>query len=338
MIYIDFESLGTDDAAPALLGALVAPCGGEARYTAYLLDPRLRPARVAKAACRAQDLAGALGLVLAAEGPIVSWSGHDRKIVRNAGLPADLVHAFDARWRNALVDVRRWKNSLYPDCKLPVVEGVEGHALKRYTEAIGYDIPAALGPGNAAKWLRHVLERLHANGGRYRGLSDRAKRHWHYLLDYNRHDCAGMQAVYQRACRELALEQAYRATTYRAEVDGALLPIRVGRPHTKLDAKLRAANASKWACITAWNPQSVPRPAEENHASDAALKQTLAGRGLRWYPMEGAGDDGSWPPERGVLVTGISRSLADRSGGSLVRPRWSGARPGAMPNWCGATG
>ena len=277
-------------------------------------------------------------LVLAAEGPIVSWSGHELKVVKNAGLPDDLVQAFEARWQNALANVRPWKARLYSDWKLPVVAEADGHALKRYTAAIGYEIPEALAPGNAAKWLRYVLKCLQAKGGRYRGVSDRAKRHWHYLLDYNRHDCAGMEAVYQRACRELDLEQVYRATTYSAEIDGTMIPLRVGGRHSKLDATLGTGRASRWACITAWNPQSEPQKADENHARDADLKRALAERGLRWYPMTGAGDDGQWPPEPGVLVAGSAGASPKKSAGSSTRPRWCGDRRGATPNWSGAIG
>jgi hypothetical protein len=314
MTYIDFEQLDTPTAVPALLGALAVHDNAPADFTIYLLDPLLARAAVANRVCRAADLAAALSQILARHGAIVTWSEHDLRIVQNAGLPARLVRRFEARWVNALTTVRRWKNRLYRDWNLPAVDHADGHALKVYMKAVGYDVPRALAPGNAATWLRHVLERLEATGGNYRKLSASAKRHWHALLEYNRHDCAGMRAVYERASRELALEAAYRQTTYRVEMGEASYPIRIGRRHPLLDAALRSAGVRRWACITAHNPQSVQQSARQNEGRDKALKRKLRARGTRWYPTAALGDAGDWPSELGILALGVSRGWAEATG------------------------
>jgi hypothetical protein len=336
MIYIDFEQLGTPNATPALLGALAVHDNAPADFTIYLLDPLLARAAVAKRACRVADLSTALSRILAHDGAIVTWSQHDLRIVQNAGLPARLGRPFKARWVNALADVRRWKNRLYRDWNLPALDQADGHALKVYMRAVGYDVPRGLAPGSAARWLRHVLERLEATGGDYRKLSASAKRHWHALLEYNRHDCAGMRAVYERASRELALEAAYRHTTYRVEMGGASYPIRIGRRHRSLDAALRSAGARRWACITAHNPQSVQQSAHENKGRDAALKRKLRARGIRWYPTAALGDAGHWPSEFGVLALGVSRGWAETTGREFDQAAvvWSRVGEKAELVWC----
>ena len=336
MIYIDFEQLGTPHAKPALLGVLTTHDHKPADFKIYLLDPLLARAAVASRTCRVANLTAAIRETLAHDGPIVSWSRHDLRIVQRANLPAPLVHEFEERRVNALVNVRRWKNRLYRDWNLPALDKADGHALKVYMQAVGHSVPRSLAPGNAATWLRHVLERLEATGGNYRKLSASAERHWHALLEYNRHDCAGMRAVYERACRELKLEAAYRRTTYRVDIDGQSYPIRIGRPHRGLDTAVRAAGATQWACITAFNPQSVALSARENERRDAALTRRLNARGIRWHPSEAVGDDGIWPPESGIFSLGVTRGWAERTGREFDQAAVVWGRVGGKAElvWC----
>jgi hypothetical protein len=305
-------------------------------FRIYLLDPRLTRAAVASPACRIADLASALSDTLADQGPIVSWSQHDLRIIRRAGLPTRLVDQCEARWVNALTDVRRWQNRLYRDRNLPGLDATDGHTLKAYMKAVGYAVPSAQAPGPAASWLRHVLERLEPAGGDYRKLPARVKRQWQALLEYNRHDCFGMRAVYERARRELRLEAAYRQTTYRVEIEEASYPIRIGSAHPALDRALRAARTTRWACLTAYNPQSNRTPARENQRRDAALKRTLRNLAVRWCPMESRGDRGDWPPEPGVLALGVSRGRAESLGREFDQAAivWGAAGGQAELVWC----
>jgi hypothetical protein len=336
MIYIDFEQLGTSDAPPALLGVLATHDDTPERFTSYVLEPRLAGAAVATGACRVADLPAAIAEILAQAGSIVSWSAHDLRVIQKAGLPARLVTAVEARWRDARKDVKRWKNRLYSASKLPALDDADGHALKIYMKAVGYEVPPSLAPGQAAKWLRHVLHSMERKGGSYRDVSERTKRHWHALLEYNRHDCFGMHAVYERASRELRLEEAYRQTTYHVTIQGASHPIRIGRRHGGLDTALRALRATRWACITAHNPQSEVQSARENERRDLELKETLRAHNTRWYPTAATGDLGDWPAESGVLALGVSRGLAESIGrefdqAAVVWGRLGGA---AELVWC----
>jgi hypothetical protein len=132
------------------------------------------------------------------------------------------------------------------------------------------------------------------------------------------------------------LEAAYRQTTYRVEIDGASYPIRIGRLHRSLDRALRVAGAARWACITAFNPQSVQRSAHENARRHAALKRSLRARGVRWHPTEAAGDDGAWPAELGVLALGVSRGWAEQIGREFDQAAVVWGRVGGKAKlvWC----
>jgi hypothetical protein len=336
MIYINVEQLGAPGARPALLGVLATGGDPPVRFTSYVLDPRLAGAAVASRACRVADLATALAETLANDGPVVAWSAHDLRVIRNAGLPARLVKAVESRWLDARKEVTRWKNRVHRDRDLPALDQADDHALRLYMKAIGADVSRALAPDRADAWLRHVLERLEATGGNYRALSARAKRHWHALLDDHRYHCAGLRAVYERASRELALEAAYRQTTYRVEIAAASYPIRIGRRHRVLDTALRGVRATQWAVITAHNPQSVQLSARENERRDAALKRKLRARGIRWYPTEATGDNGDWPAERGVLALGVTRGRAGRMGRDFDQAAIVWGRVGGRAElvWC----
>jgi hypothetical protein len=336
MIYIHVEPMGAPDARLALLSVLATGGDRPARFTSYVLDPRLAPAAVASRACRFADLATALAETLANDGPVVAWGAFELRAIRHGGLPARLVKTIEARWLDARKEVTRWKKRLYLEWDLPALEHADSHALELYLRAMGDGVSRALVPGRAEAWLRHTLERLEATGGNYRALPARAKRHWHALLDDHRHHCVGLRAVYERASRELALEAAYRQTTYRVEMEGASYPLRIGRRHRALDAALGAVGATRWALITAHNPQSLQLPARENERRDAALKRKLHARGLRWYPAEAVGDDRAWPPELGVFVMGVSGGLAERLGRDFDQTAIVWGRVGGASElvWC----
>lgn len=309
MIYINFEQLGTPTVRPALLGVLRGRGTRSGGFSVYVLDAQLVAAAVTSRACRVADLATALAEILAEDGPVVSWSAHDRRIVKKAQLPQRLVQQFESRWVNALADVRRWKRRLYPDWNLPETANSNGNALKAYMKAVGYEV---------------------------RRSSPRHSAEWHPLLECNRHHCLGMRAVYQRACRELALEKSYRQTTYRVETEGASYPIRIGRLHGALDTALRGARATTWACVTAYNPQSAKCSVRENRRRGEALKRYLRARHIRWHVMEGVGDAGDWPSEPGVLALGVSRARAENLGREFGQAAvvWGRAGEKAELVWC----
>jgi hypothetical protein len=145
-----------------------------------------------------------------------------------------------------------------------------------------------------------------------------------------------MRAIDERARRALALEAAYRQTTYRVEMAGVSYPIRIGRRHRTLDRALRAAGTTRWACITAFNPQSVTLSARENRRRAAALKRRLLADGVRWHPTEAVADDGAWPAELGVFALGVSRAWAKHTGREFDQAAVVWGRVGGKAElvWC----
>jgi hypothetical protein len=117
---------------------------------------------------------------------------------------------------------------------------------------------------------------------------------------------------------------------------GASYPIRIGRLHRALDRALRPAGAKRWACITAFNPQSVRCSARENARRTAALKRRLRAGGIRWHSTEAVGDDGAWPIELGVFALGVSRGWAEQIGREFDQAAVVWGRVGGKATlvWC----
>lgn len=106
-----------------------------------------------------------------------------------------------------------------------------------------------------------------------------------------------------------ALLQAYRETEYRISHDSQIVLL-ADEPNRALDALLMDRDVSTAVFITAWNPfsQAVSQP--ENDIAQARLQSEVTALGLDVVPGEGVGRDGTWPPEPGLLVLGISRDQA----------------------------
>jgi hypothetical protein len=111
-----------------------------------------------------------------------------------------------------------------------------------------------------------------------------------------------------------ALLAAYRRTRFCADTELGRVVIRVGEACPALDALLRARACGKWAFITAFNPGSVRMSEAWNSARQRELEEAVRQRGHPMFPGEGVGDDGTWPPERSVLVLGIDREAAVQLG------------------------
>jgi hypothetical protein len=291
----------------------VLSCEGAGRELhQVILDPRLASARVALARLSVDPLGTALDRLVGRQGsaPVVSWSTFDLNVIEaDEDVPLAVTHSVRGRHVNALTIARNWRRVVRPSIELRVDEnGAVVHELKAYMRAVGIRLPRALTPPRPAAWARYVLDRLAANGGKYRNLKPPAKTAWHKLLDYNRLDCEGLRAVHDRAVRELTLWKAYRDTTYVVALKEPIL-IRIGWNPRRLRRLLQTHNASEWAFITAWNPGSVTLPDAENARRNEALAAELR---RRWTILEGqgVGDDGVTPPEASFLVLGIPRNAA----------------------------
>ncbi len=107
-----------------------------------------------------------------------------------------------------------------------------------------------------------------------------------------------------------ALLAAYRATDY--EVAELNCVLRVGEACPTLDARCQREVSPTAAFVTASNPRSVMLSDRENERRNLALRDRLQALGLTAvYGGVGRGRDGKWPPEKSVLILGISRPVAD---------------------------
>lgn len=101
------------------------------------------------------------------------------------------------------------------------------------------------------------------------------------------------------------LLEAYCSSDYEVQGNPAFI-LRIGQPSPALDRLLEASGASGAAFLTAANPRSVPRPAQENRAALEKLEKSLK------YPFrrgEGRARDATWR-EPSLLVIGIPRAEA----------------------------
>jgi uncharacterized protein DUF3293 len=106
------------------------------------------------------------------------------------------------------------------------------------------------------------------------------------------------------------LEAAYRATSYFVDGPGGRFAVRIGYASPEADALAAARGAAAWACITAYNPGSVPAPSERNAARQQQLETVLTEGNYRFYRGEGRGDDGDWPPEPSLFVVSMDEATA----------------------------
>ena len=311
-IYIDIESLRTDPPHCALIGVLTGPDGEDLEQ--LIVDPRLAPARVAKREClRVANWPDAVGEIVTRAASddrrLAGWSNFDRDRMTEAR--PDLRGEIQARYINALELARPWRQKVHPGFKIEREDQFSPkHTLDKYARLAGYKDVWALEDAKPAKWTRHTLEQLEANDGRYRGITPQAKRDWHKLLDYNRHDLLALRHIVLAATRELELWHAYERTRFCVQDGTKRICFKAGSHKPDLDALLARHDATRWAFITAWNPGSRPLSKTENARRHADLRAAVREAGLEALDGEGVGEDASWPPEQSLLILDISRGKA----------------------------
>lgn len=131
-------------------------------------------------------------------------------------------------------------------------------------------------------------------------------------------------------CLAPTLQAAFLETRYHLDgPDGFTLE--VGTRSEALAEAHRRHGVTCSAFVTADNPRSTPRSAEENDAAHARLIAELDERKLAWRPGVGQHPDGTWPGERSVLVLGLGRDgaadLGERWGQDAVVWSDEDARP-----------
>jgi hypothetical protein len=152
-----------------------------------------------------------------------------------------------------------------------------------------------------------VLKRLKATG-RYRAITAEAKRDWHKLLEYNRHDCLALRHITMKASRELVAWRSYTRTVFCVDDVTGRVCFRSGSVNRGLQRLLERHRARRWAFMTAWNPAAEPLAPAENDRRQNRLRHDLADFVV--LPGEGIAEDPGWEPEQCLMVLGISRGKA----------------------------
>jgi hypothetical protein len=311
-IYIDVESLKTDPPHIAILGMLTG--SGGAGLAQLIVDPRLAPARVAKRdRLRAVELTEAVReLVQTAadeDRRIIGWSNFDRD--RLIDVCPHLAGAVRGRYVNALEIGRRWRSKVHPSFGIGRANQFSPkHTLDQYARLAGYECLGALERAKPARWIRHTLRQLETNGGRYRKVTPEARRDWHRVVEYNRHDLLALRHIVLTAVRELELWRAYERTRFCVDDGRRRVCFKAGSSNARLDTLLTRRGATRWAFITAWNPGSRPLSPAENVRQHAELQAAVGALGLAALEGEGVAEDPSGPPERSLLILNISPGKA----------------------------
>ena len=107
------------------------------------------------------------------------------------------------------------------------------------------------------------------------------------------------------------LDAAYRRTHYEVPLPGGeLLVLRVDEASAALRAIHERCGVSCSAFLTAWNPRSEQRSAEQNATANQELQQRLAALGLECLPGRGRDPRGDWEPEESLFVPGLELDAA----------------------------
>jgi len=178
-IYVDFE--GFMNKPPSLLGILI-----DGSLAQVVLDSQLTSAARAKGCETAAlcDVAAELKRRCVEEQRrLVGYSQHELDVfLEYTGID------FGNDYGDARMVAKRWWNICRPGVPRP------DNGLKAFLEAIGQPMPAHFGERKATSRLKAVIDMLSKRGS-YNQLTPVVKAKWRKLLNYNAHDCHGMQAL-----------------------------------------------------------------------------------------------------------------------------------------------
>ena len=134
-----------------------------------------------------------------------------------------------------------------------------------------------------------------------------------------------------------ALEAAFRATIYRAELPEGRFDLRIGVLDSAFDDCLRARGVGKWGIVTACNPGAVRLSNDENRLREAGLRERLQGAGWQFFAAVNLDATGTWPPEPGCLVLQVDEAQLRALAGEFSQCALVFGDTGAAPRllWLG---
>ncbi|MCX7627423.1 MAG: DUF3293 domain-containing protein [Methylophilaceae bacterium] len=107
-----------------------------------------------------------------------------------------------------------------------------------------------------------------------------------------------------------ALDAAYRATSYVAQLPEGPLVLRVDVHAPALARLMRESGQKEGAFISACNPGSIPLDEAQNAVRHTQLLIKVQQLGVLFYQGMGIPEGTDWHPEPSLLILGISRSQA----------------------------
>ncbi|HMD58205.1 MAG TPA: DUF3293 domain-containing protein [Steroidobacteraceae bacterium] len=133
-----------------------------------------------------------------------------------------------------------------------------------------------------------------------------------------------------------ALAASYLRALYRVDAAEGPFTLRIGEYCAPLQRWHERQAVNRSAFISAANPFSVPRDAQQNAATHERLLDELATAGFSAVPGTGLDPDGLWVPERSVLVAGIAKAEALRLAAAFNQYAIVFADADAVPRLCWA--
>jgi len=201
-IYIDFE--GRTDLPPILLGISTQGTDDTPALTQVVLDETFAPAADA-ASLDVLQITSVVETLVDRAGeervPLIGWSAHEVDVVESHCSP-ELARRFKACYVDAKDTARAAKRASRSP-QPPARGRVKGHALARYMELVGFDVPWPFGPGRTGNTIQ-VLEAALDRHADWLQLTPRQRARWSLLLSHNRYDCEGTRSVAQWATGILA--------------------------------------------------------------------------------------------------------------------------------------
>lgn len=104
--------------------------------------------------------------------------------------------------------------------------------------------------------------------------------------------------------------EAYRSTRYDVLDGDNTISLRIGEMNIQLPDLYRRYNVQSSVFITAWNQFGKFLTHEQNELANNGLRKQLIGEGLQFLEGAGIGTDTEWPPEKSLLVLGVSEAKA----------------------------
>jgi hypothetical protein len=104
----------------------------------------------------------------------------------------------------------------------------------------------------------------------------------------------------QTDLRIATLLDAYNAAEYRWELDGEWRALRIGQRAPELEAFF--PHCQRFGLLSAWDPQSVPRPEAVNRKADESLHAALISSGLPFRPGFCSAPNRSWREPSWVVM------------------------------------